>query len=68
MTGRRLHIERTARGIVLRYAIADVPAVIHLGAREAERGGASLTLPDEEIVAIDDRYRVERRAPLAVES
>ncbi|WP_258066597.1 ribonuclease catalytic domain-containing protein [Rathayibacter sp. AY1F6] len=36
-------------------------------AREAERGGASLTLPEEEIVAADGGYRVERRAPLAVE-
>ncbi|MWV50364.1 RNB domain-containing ribonuclease [Rathayibacter sp. VKM Ac-2803] len=36
-------------------------------AREAERGGASLTLPEEEIVAVDGGYRVERRAPLAVE-
>lgn len=36
-------------------------------AREAERGGASLTLPDEEIVSVEGGYRVERRAPLAVE-
>ncbi|KQQ00875.1 MULTISPECIES: RNB domain-containing ribonuclease [unclassified Rathayibacter] len=35
--------------------------------REAEHGGASLTLPEEEIVAVEDGYRVERRAPLAVE-
>ncbi|QHC67046.1 RNB domain-containing ribonuclease [Rathayibacter sp. VKM Ac-2759] len=35
--------------------------------REAERGGASLTLPEEEIVAVDAGYRIERRAPLAVE-
>ncbi|WKK71660.1 RNB domain-containing ribonuclease [Rathayibacter oskolensis] len=31
--------------------------------REAERGGASLTLPEEEIVAVDAGYRIERRAP-----
>ncbi|KZX19673.1 Ribonuclease R [Rathayibacter tanaceti] len=37
-------------------------------AREAERGGASLTLPEEEIVAVGGGYRVERRAPLAVEA
>lgn len=36
-------------------------------ALEAARGGASLTLPDEEIVRDDDGFRVERRAPLAVE-
>lgn len=36
-------------------------------AREGERGGASLSLPEEEIVAVDGGYRVERRAPLAVE-
>lgn len=36
-------------------------------ALEAARGGASLTLPEEEIVREDGRYRVERRAPLAVE-
>ncbi|MBO0982438.1 RNB domain-containing ribonuclease [Rathayibacter sp. SD072] len=36
-------------------------------ARESERGGASLTLPEEEIVADDGRYRVERRAPLESE-
>ncbi|WP_230671334.1 RNB domain-containing ribonuclease [Rathayibacter sp. Leaf248] len=36
-------------------------------AREAERGGASLTLPEEEIVAADGTYRVERRAPLESE-
>lgn len=35
--------------------------------REAERGGASLSLPEEEIVAEDGGYRVERRAPLAAE-
>ena len=36
-------------------------------AREAERGGASLALPEEEIVAVDGGYRIERRAPLAAE-
>ncbi|QHC59279.1 RNB domain-containing ribonuclease [Rathayibacter sp. VKM Ac-2760] len=36
-------------------------------ARESERGGASLSLPDEEIVAVDGGYRIDRRAPLPAE-
>ncbi|WP_313356629.1 RNB domain-containing ribonuclease [Microbacterium sp.] len=37
-------------------------------AQEAERGGASLNLPDEEVVQRDDgRYDIERRHPLAIE-
>lgn len=36
--------------------------------QESARGGASLNLPDEEIVRDDDgHYRIERRHPLAVE-
>jgi exoribonuclease R len=35
--------------------------------REAERGGASLNVPQARIVADDDGYRLEREAPLAVE-
>ncbi|NQX11456.1 RNB domain-containing ribonuclease [Microbacteriaceae bacterium VKM Ac-2855] len=35
---------------------------------EAARGGASLTLPDEEIVRDEAGYRIERRAPLLVEA
>lgn len=36
--------------------------------QEAERGGASLNLPDEEVVQrADGRYDIERRHPLAVE-
>ncbi|MFE1645511.1 RNB domain-containing ribonuclease [Microbacterium sp. P01] len=36
-------------------------------ARERERGGASLNVPDVEIIADQDGYRLERRAPLPVE-
>ncbi len=36
-------------------------------AREAERGGASLNVPETRIVAGDGGYRLERDAPLAVE-
>ncbi|MBW9109941.1 RNB domain-containing ribonuclease [Microbacterium ureisolvens] len=36
-------------------------------AREAERGGASLNVPETRIVADDGGYRLERDAPLAVE-
>ncbi len=37
-------------------------------AQEAERGGASLNLPDEEVVLRDDgRYDIERRHPLPIE-
>ncbi|WP_449281193.1 RNB domain-containing ribonuclease [Leucobacter sp.] len=36
-------------------------------ARERARGGASLNLPDEEIVREPDGYRIERRFPLPVE-
>ncbi|WP_338056605.1 RNB domain-containing ribonuclease [Salinibacterium metalliresistens] len=36
--------------------------------RERERGGASLDRPEEEVVLIDGRYRLERRSPLPVES
>ncbi|MGW9626958.1 RNB domain-containing ribonuclease [Microbacterium sp. NPDC055521] len=37
-------------------------------AQEAERGGASLNLPDEEVVQRDDgRYDIERRHPLPIE-
>lgn len=36
-------------------------------ALERERGGASLNRPDEEIVIVDGRYRLERRMPLPVE-
>lgn len=37
-------------------------------AQEAERGGASLNLPDEEVVQREDgRYDIERRRPLAIE-
>jgi exoribonuclease R len=35
--------------------------------REAERGGASLNVPETRIVADGDRYRLERDAPLPVE-
>ncbi|WP_309129631.1 RNB domain-containing ribonuclease [Microbacterium sp.] len=36
--------------------------------REAERGGASLNLPDTEVVRYDDgRYGIERRHPLPIE-
>ena len=37
-------------------------------ARERERGGASLDRPEEEVVLVDGRYRLERRSPLPVES
>ncbi|HKP08262.1 MAG TPA: RNB domain-containing ribonuclease [Microbacterium sp.] len=36
-------------------------------AREAERGGASLNVPEARIVADDGGYRLERDTPLAVE-
>lgn len=37
-------------------------------AQEAHRGGASLNLPDEEVVQRDDgRYDIERRRPLPIE-
>jgi exoribonuclease R len=36
-------------------------------AREAERGGASLNVPEARIVPDDGGYRLEREAPLAVE-
>ncbi|WP_342000617.1 RNB domain-containing ribonuclease [Microbacterium sp. LWH7-1.2] len=36
-------------------------------AREAERGGASLNVPETRIVADDGGYRLERDAPLAIE-
>ncbi|MEV7631144.1 RNB domain-containing ribonuclease [Microbacterium sp. NPDC089318] len=37
-------------------------------AQEAQRGGASLNLPDEEVVQREDgRYDIERRHPLAIE-
>ncbi|MFJ4044946.1 RNB domain-containing ribonuclease [Microbacterium sp. NPDC089987] len=37
-------------------------------AQEADRGGASLNLPDEEVVQREDgRYDIERRNPLAIE-
>lgn len=36
-------------------------------AREAERGGASLNVPETRIVAEDGGYRLERDAPLAIE-
>jgi exoribonuclease R len=36
--------------------------------RERERGGASLDRPEEEVVLVDGRYRLERRSPLPVES
>jgi len=37
-------------------------------AREAERGGASLNLPDSEVVrSTDGRYGIERRHPLPIE-
>ena len=37
-------------------------------AQEAERGGASLNLPDEEVVQLEDgRYDIERRRPLPIE-
>jgi len=36
-------------------------------ARESERGGASLNLPETSIVAAGGRYRLERSAPLPVE-
>ncbi|KJL45361.1 Ribonuclease R [Microbacterium trichothecenolyticum] len=35
--------------------------------REAERGGASLNVPEARIVADDGGYRLERDAPLAIE-
>ncbi len=34
---------------------------------EAERGGVSLPIPDQQVVEIEGRYRLEFRAPLAVE-
>jgi exoribonuclease R len=37
-------------------------------ALERDRGGASLDRPDEEVVIVDGHYRLERRAPLPVES
>lgn len=37
-------------------------------ARERERGGASLDRPEEEVLLVDGRYRLERRSPLPVES
>ncbi|MGJ0202878.1 RNB domain-containing ribonuclease [Leucobacter sp. gxy201] len=36
-------------------------------AQEHRRGGASLSMPDEEIVCDDSGYRIERRSPLPVE-
>ena len=36
-------------------------------AREAERGGVSLPLPDQEVVVADGRWRLEYRAQLPVE-
>ena len=37
-------------------------------AKEQERGGASLNMPDEEVVQLDDgTYSIERRSPLPVE-
>lgn len=36
-------------------------------AQEEQRGGASLNMPDEEIVHDADGYRIERRSPLPIE-
>ncbi|MGW8484112.1 RNB domain-containing ribonuclease [Microbacterium sp. NPDC055903] len=36
-------------------------------AQESARGGASLNLPDEEVVRTEDGYAIERRSPLPVE-
>lgn len=35
--------------------------------REAQRGGASLNIPDQEVVLTEDGYGLERRMPLPVE-
>jgi len=47
-----MHLERTESGFRVRYAIADVPHFVALGAaldREARRRGATLYLPDRRI-------------------
>ncbi len=50
-------------------SLALLPAIGELRlALERARGGASLDRPDEEVVVVDGHYRLERRAPLPVES
>lgn len=36
--------------------------------QERRRGGASLDRPEEEVVVVDGRYRLERRSPMPIES
>lgn len=49
--------------------LALLPVIGELRAKlEQQRGGASLNLPDEEVVQADDgTYRIERRSPLPIE-
>lgn len=50
-------------------SLALLPVVGELRlALERERGGASLDRPEDEVEVVDGRYRLVRRAPLAVES